>query len=258
MRRGGHGARGPIASAIDVYRQPVGSGPVGLGDHNDMGTMRNLAGGTAVAISSLFFNAIPASAHPHVWVIAESTVEFAAGGLITGLTHKWTFDEFYTAMATEGLDKTEKGKFTRAELAELAKTNMDGLKEFAYFTFPKLAGQDLELGEPSNSYLEVTGGKLSLNFTLPLKKPVLAEAKGFSFAVIDPSFFIAFEWAKTEPIKVGKAAPTGCIAKVQSEERDAKEAGKLGEAFAKEFGSVPSSATSSEHVVVACAPGAGK
>ena len=40
---------------------------------------------------------------------------------------------------------------------------------------------------------------LSLNFTLPFANPVLEEAKGLTFSVYDPSYFIAFELAKTEP-----------------------------------------------------------
>ena len=51
---------------------------------------------------------------------------------------------------------------------------------------------------------------LTLHFTLPLAKPVLAEAKGFTFAVGDPSFFIAFEPAADDPVKLGAGAPTGC------------------------------------------------
>ena len=57
-------------------------------------------------------------------------------GAITGIDQVWFFDEFYTAMAVEGLDTNKDGKYSREELHELAKTNMEGLKEFGYFTFP--------------------------------------------------------------------------------------------------------------------------
>ena len=98
-------------------------------------------------------SAMPAMAHPHVWVTVETTVLFDQGS-IAGLRHKWTFDELYTAMAVEGLDTDKDGKLSREELAELAKVNIDGLKEFAFFTFPKLAGQDLALGDPRDYWLE--------------------------------------------------------------------------------------------------------
>ena len=75
----------------------------------------------------------PAAAHPHVWITVETTLMYDQGAF-SGLRHKWTFDQYYTAMAIEGLDKNKDGKYDREELAELAKVNIDGLKEFAYFT----------------------------------------------------------------------------------------------------------------------------
>ena len=86
----------------------------------------------AAAMAFLAIGA-PAQAHPHVWVTVETTL-LSEGGAFVGLRHKWTFDEFYTAMAIEGLDKNKDGKYDREELAELAKVNIESLKDFAYFT----------------------------------------------------------------------------------------------------------------------------
>ena len=72
----------------------------------------------------------------------ESTLLYE-NGAFTGFQHKWTFDEFYSAMAVEGLDTNKDGKYRREELAELAKVNVTSLKDFGYFTFPQLAGQPL-------------------------------------------------------------------------------------------------------------------
>jgi ABC-type uncharacterized transport system substrate-binding protein len=154
-----------------------------------------------------------ARAHPHIWIVVEAVVVYDKGAF-AGIRHKWTFDEYYTAMAIDGLDKNNDGKFDREELAELAKVNIDGLKDFGYFTFPTLAGQALEFGEPLDYYLEHKDKALSLHFTLPFAKPVLTEAKGLAIAVRDPTFFIAFEFAKTDAVKLGDGAPKGCEAKV--------------------------------------------
>ncbi len=62
------------------------------------------------------------------------------------MRHKWLFDEYYTTMAIEGLDKNKDGVYDREELAELAKVNIEGLKDFAYFTFPGLGGKEIALG----------------------------------------------------------------------------------------------------------------
>jgi ABC-type uncharacterized transport system substrate-binding protein len=163
-----------------------------------------------VLAAALMWACAPASAHPHVFVTWEATLLYE-NGAFTGIQHKWTFDEYYTAMAIEGLDKNHDGKYEREELAELAKVNIEALKDFEYFTFPTLAGQPVKLGEPRDYWLEHKDGLLSLHFTLPLATPVLADAKEFAFSVYDNSYFIAFELAKTaHPVQLGAGAPKNC------------------------------------------------
>lgn len=165
---------------------------------------------------------LPALAHPHMWVTMEATLLYADGAFV-GISQTWTFDEYYTAMAVEGLDKNKDGKFDRSELAELAKVNVDALKEFDYFTYPALAGQPVKLAEPNDYWLEHKDGLLALHFTLPFATPVLADAPGFTFSVQDPSFYIAFDLAKTaEPVRLGAGAPKTCRVKIEApDERDA-------------------------------------
>ncbi|MEZ5851444.1 MAG: DUF1007 family protein [Hyphomicrobiaceae bacterium] len=95
----------------------------------------------------------PVQAHPHVWVSVETTVLFE-GGSISGFAHKWTFDEFYTAMAIQDLDTNKDGRYSREELAELAKINIDGLKEFGYFTNANLGEARLALDAPRDYWLD--------------------------------------------------------------------------------------------------------
>ena len=214
--------------------------------------------------------AMPAGAHPHVWVTVETTVLFDKGS-VSGFRHKWTFDELYTAMAVEGLDTNKDGIYSREELAELAKVNIEGLAEFQYFTQARLGNAPLAFEAPKDYWLDY-GDKvadpladkqspveilpragsaaaetpkaeqkpgffgrlwalifgpaktpapatepaagptkvLSLNFTLPLKQPVLTDAPDFNFAVFDPSFFIALELARTDPVRLGPGAPATC------------------------------------------------
>ena len=101
----------------------------------------------AIALAAgLAGSASPALAHPHVWVTASATVLYAHNA-ITGLQQAWTFDEFYTQQAIEGLDKNGDGKYDRQELQELAQVNIYGLKEFAYFTNAKLGADESEAGQ---------------------------------------------------------------------------------------------------------------
>jgi ABC-type uncharacterized transport system substrate-binding protein len=177
-----------------------------------MSPWRRVAGMVAGALlcGGLVTNA---AAHPHVYITFEITALYEKGTFV-GVRHKWTFDEFYTAMAIEGLDKNKDGVYDREELAELAKVNIEGLKDFAYFTFPALAGKELALGEARDYWLEHKDGVLSLHFTLPFASPVLAEAKGLAVSVYDPTYFIAFDFAKDDPARLSEGAPKGCEAKV--------------------------------------------
>ena len=108
---------------------------------------------------------------------------------------------------------------------------MEGLKEFGYFTHMRLGDKALKIGAPKDYWLEHTNGVLSLVFKLPLAQPVLAEAKGFNFATYDNTFFIAFELAKENAIKLAGDVPAGCTFEVKKAGGDSKEAEALGEAF---------------------------
>lgn len=195
----------------------------------------------ALVLATTLAQLMPAAAHPHIWVNARTTVLYD-NGTIVGFRQAWSFDEYYTAMAIDGLDVDKDGKYTREELAELAKVNIEALKDFGYFTFPRLKEQPLAIAAPTDFHLEhaprpagqaaatkpageailprtgadtiaqaaaKTAYELTLHFTLPLAKPVLAEAEGFDFSIGDPSFFIAFELAPDAPITLS-AAPAGC------------------------------------------------
>lgn len=217
--------------------------------------------GKALAIAATltaagFAPSAPALAHPHVWVAVETTVVYE-NGAVSGLRQRWTFDELYSSMAVEGLDVNKDGKYDRNELAELAGVNIEGLKDFEYFTFAKLGTQALAFAAPRDVFMEYVegvspgpagtsdpaaaaappakdgfwsnlaksvGGKqaaetakpkvLSLVFTLPMQQPVLADAKGFNFATYDPTFYIWFDLAKDNPIRLADGAPKGCAAAI--------------------------------------------
>lgn len=193
----------------------------------------------------------PAEAHPHVWVSVETTVVYDKGA-ITGFRHRWTFDELYTTMAVQGLDANKDGAYDRKELAELAQVNIDGLKDFSYFTQARLGSQALTTEAPKDYYLEYKDGVLSLNFVLPLAQPVLADADGFAFAVSDPSYFIAFDLAKDQPIRLSEGAPAGCTASVETAEQDKTTLERLGQAFQQELGGAAMGVGVAKSVAVRC------
>jgi ABC-type uncharacterized transport system substrate-binding protein len=154
----------------------------------------------------------PAGAHPHVWVSAKAEVVFNTQGAIEAIRNTWVFDEMYSAFVTEGQAKGGK-PLTRDDLAPLAKSNVEDLAAFGYFTFAKAAKAKLKYGSPTEISLEQREDKrVVLRFTLPLKTPASA-AKAFSFQVYDPTFFVAFELERQDPVAL-VGAPVGCTANV--------------------------------------------
>lgn len=252
---------------------------------------------TLVFVGLMAATAGPAAAHPHVWITVESVVAYERGSL-AAIRHTWTFDEMYTTMAIQGLDTNNDGNYDRNELAELAKVNMEGLKEFGYFTHVQLAGQALAIDDPKDYYLDYVeasvqgesepapqqaapGGSgtsgvvgrvqswfsgsgkaaapakpkvLRLHFTLPLKQPVLAEAPGFTFSVSDPTFFLAFELAKDNPVKLGAGAPAGCRITIGHAQREAEDAKRLSESFFNQVGAQGFGLNFAKPIAVSCEP----
>lgn len=193
---------------------------------------RGLGAVAALAMPLWLGSPSAALAHPHVWVTVKTDVLFDGAGRISGFRHRWTFDEFYSAFAVQGMDKNGDGKFDRAELEPLAKVNIESLSEFGYFTFAWLGKEALERGEPQDYALEYRDGMLMLDFTLPLVKAVAAaQAPAFHFSVYDPTYYVAFSFAKDTPVQLARNAPDGCISHIAAPEPQQVETKRLGEAF---------------------------
>ena len=152
--------------------------------------------------------ALPAAAHPHVWVTMRSELVYAPDGSATAIRHHWAFDDMYSAFATQGVHARVKGAFTREELAPLAQVNVESLKEYNYFTYATADGKKVSFGAPLPDYwLDYKNSILVLNFTLPFKQPV--KAKLLKIEIYDPTIFVDFEFLKKSPVAL-VGAPQAC------------------------------------------------
>lgn len=185
--------------------------------------------------------AAPAEAHPHVWVTAKSRIVFE-NDAASAIAQTWTFDEFYTAMAIQGLDTNNDGQYSRQELDELAKINMEGLKEFGFFTQAKIGDGTIAFLPPTDAYLDYANGVLALHFTLPLQQRVPRTTPGFQVATFDPSYFIAFELAKDQAVTLTGAPQTCSVALTDAPQAagqpppPVEQNNTLAGAFAEQFG----------------------
>jgi len=188
--------------------------------------IRRLAGSLLLFASVFTLGAGAAQAHPHVWITASSELVYAPDGSVTGVRHAWTFDDMFSSYALQGIESRTKGVYSREELMPLAQTNVESLKEFAYFTFARADGKKEKFVEPVDYFLEYKDDALTLHFTLPLKTPV--KPKELALEVFDPSFFIDFKLADKDPVRL-VGAPADCQMKFQRPNDGAAGAQKIGE-----------------------------
>jgi ABC-type uncharacterized transport system substrate-binding protein len=176
-----------------------------------------------------------ALAHPHVWVTMKSEIVYAPDGSVTGVRHAWTFDDMFSAFATQGIESKKKGEYTREELAPLAEVNVTSLKEFDFFTNAKADAKKAQFLEPVDYYLEYKDNLLTLNFTLPLKAAV--KAKSLQLEIFDPTYFVDFTFGEKDPVAL-KGAPASCKLAVARPNDPVTQGRQVGEAF---FNSLTSS-----------------
>jgi ABC-type uncharacterized transport system substrate-binding protein len=187
------------------------------------------------ALASLAFMSASANAHPHVWVTMTSEVVYAPDGSVTGLRQAWTFDDMYTAFATQGLEAKKKGEFTREELAPLAEVNVGSLKEFDYFTYARVDGKKTPFAAPADYWLEYKDNMLTLRFTLPFATPV--KAKSLDIEVFDPGYFVDFSFTEKNPVALVKAPEQCKLALARPNDASIAMPGQsAGEALANNYG----------------------
>lgn len=93
---------------------------------------------------------------------------------------------------------------------------------------------------------------LALEFTLPLKQPILAEAQGFEYSISDPGFWIWFDFAASKAAVLGPNAPVGCKIDVGAPKQDAAELQRLGESFFSQMGGAQAGLGVAKTVSVSC------
>ena len=172
----------------------------------------------------------PARAHPHVWVTAHAEILYDESQRIAGLRHIWTFDEFYSAWAVQGLEE-DFGAVGPEQLRELAEINATSLVEFGYFTEARIDGDDRAFAPPVDYDMIYEDGHLTLTFTLPLDEPARPRT-AFVMEIYDPTFFVSFTIDKGDDAVRLVGGPQGCAKTItRPASSEIEEAQSLSEAF---------------------------
>jgi nickel/cobalt transporter (NicO) family protein len=167
---------------------------------------KKLGAGCLVALMA---SAGPALAHPHVWIDAAGEVLFEDGAIV-GMRHHWTFDEYFSAWAIQGLDADGDGDLTPEELQPLAEENIEGLDFYSYYTFADPEGLDghaavAGAGDPSMVYED---GRVTLTFSMQFAEPQTVGGI-YDIEVGDPEYYAAFTFPEDDSVTL-EGAPEQC------------------------------------------------
>jgi ABC-type uncharacterized transport system substrate-binding protein len=167
-----------------------------------------LAGLTFLAAA--WAGAAGALAHPHVWIDMTSAVGFTSKGEIAALGVAWTFDEFYSMAAVDGLDTNKDGQYDAKELKELGDTYLKNLQRYNYFMALEGNGKALATKPAEAGVARFEKGRLIFSFRLPLAAAVDPRAVKFAYSSFDPTYYISIQPAKVGGVRFSAGAPKDC------------------------------------------------
>src|ERR1700691_3301781 len=195
-----------------------------------------------------------AQAHPHVWVTMTEELLYAPDGSVTGVRNAWTFDDMFSAFATQGIAQKTKGTFTRAELAALAQVNVESLKDYGYFTYAKANGKNLKdtFLPPKDYFLDYDpkAAVLTLHFTMPFKTPV--KAKTIEVEIYDEEFFIDFGFDSNNPVRLVGAPAQGAFWVTKPQDANFPAVLRLDKNFATSEANIGTGANFANRITVTC------
>ena len=152
--------------------------------------------------------AVPAQAHPHIWIDARAEVLFDDGAVV-GIRHHSRFDEYFSAWAIQGMDADGDGVLTPSELQPLADENINGLDYYSYYTFagPE-GGADYGFAGAVDPSMVYEDGRTTLTFTALFDQAYPVNGT-LDIEVGDPEYYSAMTFAGEDAVRL-ENAPEGC------------------------------------------------
>ncbi len=194
-----------------------------------------------IAVLLFLTGTLSVTAHPHVFVEARSKLVFDDSGMAIAVEQVFRFDDAFSAFAVQGFDTNGDGAYSREELGELAKVNVESMGDYGYFTFGDNTRVEFDFKTPTDYWLELStvplkdywamkpedieameedarmNGStmpesvelLELHFTLPLKDA--SDARNvITLDVYDPTYYVDFRFGREETAIGTVNAPGVC------------------------------------------------
>ena len=166
----------------------------------------------------LLLPAIPARAHPHVFVDTTLRLSLDSERQLTGIEVTWAYDALFSLLILEdmGLDADGDGVLAPDELEQVQRFDLDNWPEdFEGDLYLRDAeGRSLALGAPEGRGVQLIDGQLvSVHYRDVAPTP----AEGVEIRQFDPAYYVAYE------VSGGVALPEPCRAEVEAPDTEAAE-----------------------------------
>lgn len=148
----------------------------------------------AAPVAAILLSAAPASAHPHVFVDSRMEIVGAADGTLRAVRNIWRFDELFSSSVLVDFDADGDGTLDPDEVAKVAETVRQSIREWDFYTFVTVAGRDVPFAPPPAIRGLWDEGVLTLFFEMAPAEPVDLKPAPVTFTVYDESYFVAFEF----------------------------------------------------------------
>jgi ABC-type uncharacterized transport system substrate-binding protein len=163
----------------------------------------------------LLGSALPALAHPHVFIANRTTVTFNQG-VLQGISFQWTFDPMFSAMILGDYDPAHTGRFDAAGAAALKAGAFDNLVNYHYF-IAIWVGEKPVKKFPIQKFTPSVAdkGRLVYSFFVPVKLPVTSADQTVLLTVYDDTYYVAFDILHVEDVTVQSGPDVTCDLSVQ-------------------------------------------
>jgi len=180
-----------------------------------------LSASALAVLAALALSPVPAAAHPHAWVDQETAAVFGADGRIERVRVSWRFDEAYTAFIVQDTDTDGDGVADPDALAAMAEQTLVRLAEFGYFAEAWADEAVVGWARAVEPGAAVAAGRLRMDFTLVLARPVDPVAESFVYAVFDPTYWIEMRHPDSSAASLEAAPPGGgCVTRLDVPDPD--------------------------------------
>jgi ABC-type uncharacterized transport system substrate-binding protein len=165
---------------------------------------------TALTLAGIAGTAVPAQAHPHVWVMGAATLRFEDAKLAR-VGMRWQFDAFFSQVLTGDFDTSKDGSFDAEELKAMETQIFTSLKDYGYFTHLRVNGAQATFAGVENFRTATDNGELVFLFDLVMDAPVDPRTAEVQLAVYDPTLYVDVVLGGDKPVTLEGLAAGTCM-----------------------------------------------